>query len=139
MTTGVTLNLPTANLTITSSGTWDGILNGASLVATGGLISSTGLVSVSSIYSIGSPVASLILSGSLATVSITVSSTFQTSTLPLYRSDDHGLTYISIGACIIGSDSLCTFTTNHFSLFALGMPSFPVVSSGGSNTYGPGG
>ena len=35
VTTGVTLTLPTANLVITSSGTWDGILHGASLIATG--------------------------------------------------------------------------------------------------------
>ena len=35
ITTGVTLRLPTSNLVITSSGTWDGILHGASLIATG--------------------------------------------------------------------------------------------------------
>ena len=35
VTTGATLTLPTANLVITSSGSWDGILNGASLIATG--------------------------------------------------------------------------------------------------------
>ncbi len=87
----------------------------------------------------GSSIASLILSGSLATVSITVPATLQTATLPLYRSDDSGLTYSSIGTCTVGNNSLCTFTTNHFSLFALGMPSFPVSPGSNSSTSGPGG
>ena len=98
-------------------------------------------MSVSGVYSVGSPVASLILSGALATLRITVSPSFMTASIPLYRSDDYGVSYGYIGTCVIGSDSLCSFITNHFSLFALGTPSFPVVSGGSSSSSasGPGG
>jgi hypothetical protein len=58
-------------------------------------------------------------------------------TLPVYRSDDGGLTYSLVTTCVISNTLMCTFVTNHFSLFAVGAPI--VSTTGRSPTTGPGG
>jgi hypothetical protein len=42
---------------------------------------------------------------------------------------------VSIGTCTISAGLYCTFTTNHFSYFAVGAP----ISNSSNNTTGPGG
>ncbi len=56
--------------------------------------------------------------------------------LPVYRSDDGGLTYSLVTTCVISNTLQCTFVTNHFSLFAVGSP---IASSSSSSNVGPGG
>ena len=58
-------------------------------------------------------------------------------TLPVYRSDDGGATYVLVTTCTISGTLMCTFLTNHFSLFAVGAPVVVVPGSGTSS--GPGG
>jgi|GEM_PF-4162408 len=54
----------------------------------------------------------------------------------VYRADDIGLPFVEIGECVVAVNT-CTFTTNHFSVFAISPIPTPVsfISSGG----GPGG
>ncbi len=74
---------------------------------------------------IGNETTSLILSGGLATISIRVSGT-NGSTLPVYRSPDSSTPFTQIAICIVTGET-CTFTTDHFSLFAVGAPLVPIV------------
>ena len=109
-------------MTITASGTWDGIFVAPTVVATGKSITLVGGMTISSevVYEIGSPTTSLTLSGKTAT--IVIKSTKIAGTMyPVYRSDDGGNMFNYVGNCTIKGGE-CTFTTNHFSQFALGNP-----------------
>ncbi len=76
---------------------------------------------------IGSPEASLSLTGSIATISMRVTSA-NGVTLPVYRSPDISVPFIQISSCTVAA-GLCIFTTDHFSLFAVGSPVAPLVIS----------
>lgn len=119
----VTMALPTQWLIITSSGTWDGILRSPEVLSLTGTISLSGwsVAQVQSVMNIwGTGGVSLSLSGQLATITIAITG-FNGSTLPIYRSPDSSIPYVQIGTCVV-ANNLCTFTTNHFSLFAVGTP-----------------
>ncbi|MBX9809162.1 SH3 domain-containing protein, partial [Candidatus Gracilibacteria bacterium] len=135
------LSIPTNNLIITASGSpWNGILRAPTVTQTGGTILVGGsLISSSFVYSLGSPGTELLLSGGMATITLFVPvGALQGVNLPVYRSDNGGSTYVLVTNCTISNTFTCTFTTNHFSLFAIGVP--PVVSvPGGGSSSGPGG
>lgn len=59
-------------------------------------------------------------------------------TLPIYRSDDGGVTYVLVTTCTISGILQCTFVTDHFSLFAVGAPIIVATPSSGTSS-GPGG
>jgi len=83
------LDLSLTGLTITASGSWDGLFYAPSLVATNTGITRSGgsKIFVENIYEIGSPDTSLTLSGKLATITMTSSRPTGT-TYKVYRSDD---------------------------------------------------
>jgi hypothetical protein len=97
----VTTTLPLRGLTITSSGTWDGIIQSPTLVASAtGISLGTTSTGVQSIYMIGSETASLALSGGLATISMQVTGA-SGSTLPVYRSPNSATPWAQIGTCVV--------------------------------------
>lgn len=136
--------LPTRGLQIITSGSWDGILKVPQLINTGSItLSGNTTESVQRVWSVGSDMASLTLSGQVATLSIQIIAPSGTI-LNVYRSPRTDVPYIKIGTCTI-TNNTCTFTTDHFSLFAIGtippvvVPTSPSPPIGSSNTAGPGG
>ena len=70
------------------------------------------------IYKVGSDTSSLSLSGQVATIRI--ASVLPNGTVvAVYRADSENSPYIQITSCTI-TNSLCIFTTDHFSVFAIG-------------------
>jgi subtilisin family serine protease len=136
------LDLSLTGVTITASGTWDGIFVAPTVVATSTSIALIGGTTISSeiVYEVGSPTNSLTLSGKVASITIKTANTDGT-VYKVYRSDDKGVSFTEVTNCIVNTWN-CTFTTNHFSQFALGNPTSPVnpiVSIGwGGGWGGPG-
>lgn len=107
-------------------------MNAGASILVGGMPVNTSIV-----YSLGSPGTSLTLSGTVATITLSVPFlSLIGATLPVYRSDDGGVSYSLVSSCVISGTFACSFTTNHFSLFAIGAP-IPV--SNPVNNKGPGG
>ncbi len=96
------LDLSLTGVTITASGTWDGIFVAPTVVATSTSIMLVGGTTISSevVYEIGSPTTSLTLSGKEAT--ITIKSTKTAGTVHrVYRSDDGGNIFNDVGSCTV--------------------------------------
>jgi hypothetical protein len=133
----ITARIPLSGLSISSSGTWDGTLNAPIKIRSAtGIQLQSGSLLVDSIYSIGNSTASLSLSGQVATISLSIYWANGT-TIKIYRSPDILTPFTEIASCVV-ANNLCTFTTNHFSLFAIGNP---IASSssiiGGNGWWGP--
>lgn len=108
-------------LTIVSSG-WDRIIQSPEILESPSApVLGDGYAPVGPIYRIGSSAASLAFSGQSATVSLSVGIDRNGEFLTVHRSDDNGSTFSRIGSCTVVS-GICTFTTDHFSLFAFGEP-----------------
>ena len=117
-----------SGLTITPTGTWDGIFEAPKVVSlTGAMLSENGYTLTGSIYKAGNINTSLSLSGQSALVQITVGSGFNNTTLHVYRTDI-GSVFTPIDTCIV-SAGICQFQTNHFSYFAFGNPSDSVPNT----------
>lgn len=117
----VIATIPLREMTISSSGSWNGIIQAPVQISSAtGITVATVNIGVQSIYMIGSPDVSLSLSGSIATISMQVTGTNGTI-LPVYRSPNILSPFIQIGSCTVTA-GLCTFITDHFSLFAVGLP-----------------
>lgn len=136
--TNIRVEIPTYNLRLTSSGIWDGMINiPETYTGSRAITTSSGALTATRIELIGSPIASLALSGQLATVMIPMIAENGT-TIPIFRADSIGQVFVSIATCTIQSN-LCTFTTDHFSAFALGTMTTPSTggsSGGGTPIYG---
>ncbi len=133
----ITVVIPTSGLKIFASSPWDGILIAPYFDTWALSITLSGsTLPASVIYRIGSDISPLSLSGQVATISINVTSS-NGSQIGVYRSSGVWLPYIKIATCIV-TNNRCTFTTDHFSLFALGIPVVP-PSSWGSSSWGWGG
>lgn len=97
-------------------------------------------MATSYVYSLGGSGTSLMLSGGVATVTLSVPNvSYNGKTLSVYRSDNNGISYASVNTCVVSNTLTCSFTTDHFSYFALGVPAPVVVVSGGGSSVGPGG
>ena len=97
-------------------------------------------VTTSYVYSLGGSGTSLMLSGGVATVTLSVpNASYSGKTLSVYRSDNNGVSYVSINTCVVSNTLTCSFITDHFSYFALGVPAPVIISSGGGSSVGPGG
>lgn len=112
------VSLPT-NLTITASGSWDGYFHAPEQTSAIGNIVLAGYTRANALtYAIGSDVASLTLSGAVASITLTVGSQYNGKIMKVYRSEDQQQTHIYLADCLV-SNSQCTFTTNKFSTFSI--------------------
>ncbi len=116
----ITVDLPTHNLHIISSGLWNGILEAPEVVNTGTTITISGNSprTVQQIWSVWNTDTSLSLSGQVATITLIITAQ-SGSTADVFRTPNINTPYTQIATCTI-TNNRCTFTTNHFSLFALG-------------------
>ena len=128
----ITVDLPTRNLQITSSWSWNGILEAPEQVSTGTTITVSGdnPKTVQQIWSVWNTDVSLSLSGQLATISLTLIAQ-SGSTADIFRSPNISTPYTKIATCTI-MNNLCTFNTNHFSLFAIGSIQQPNNTNSGN-------
>jgi len=117
-----TVTLDFSGLTITPTGTWDGILEAPKVVSMSGItLAENGYTLTGSVYKAGNTTTALSLSGQSALVQIAVGSGFNNTLLHVYRTDT-GTTFTPIDTCIV-SAGICQFQTNHFSYFTFGNPS----------------
>jgi len=122
------VQLTLTGLTITASGNWDGLFQSPELLSTntGIHLSDGNIITAESLYQIGSSTIPLALSGKLANIDIKTSQPNGT-TMKVYRSDNIWVSFLEIGSCVV-TGGICSFTTNHFSQFALGNPVSPLIS-----------
>ena len=114
------ISLDLSGLVITASwGAWDGVLLPPDTTTFSGTTPSesnyTHIAALS--FQIGSDVVELTL-GQVATVNLSVGTTYNDKTMRIYRSIDNGANYTYLASCTV-SAWICSFTTNHFSLFTL--------------------
>lgn len=121
--TGASVTLSLSGLTISASGTWDGVFQAPEVVAETATGVDIGYSFTGNVYQIGSPNTELILSGSTASVTVNIGASLSGQTLRIYRSTDGGATYAYLTTCTVDASGNCTFTSDQFSLFALAGPS----------------
>jgi uncharacterized repeat protein (TIGR01451 family) len=71
----------------------------------------------------------------LVTITIPVDASYNGQTLPVYQSEDGGISWTSLTTCLI-TNGICSFTTSNLSSFAVIVP---LATSGGSGGGGGGG
>ena len=102
-----------------SWGAWDGVILPPDVISfSGNAPSETNYTHVPGLsFLMGSDTVELIL-WQVATVNLYVGTTYNDKTMHVYRSIDNGTTYTHLATCTV-SAGVCSFTTDHFSLFSL--------------------
>lgn len=100
-------------------GSWDGVILPPDVISfSGNAPSETNYTHVPGLsFIMGSDTVELIL-WQVATVNLYVGTTYNDKTMHVYRSINNGTTYTHLATCTV-SAGVCSFTTDHFSLFSL--------------------
>jgi hypothetical protein len=120
---GNTLTFPLSGLRILANWwSWDGTISPPERTNATVSMSLSGYAFTGNVYQIGNANTELTFSGQLVTVSVNLGGGLSGQTIQIYRSMDHGTSYLNYTTCIVTVWWDCSFTTDHLSLFAFAMP-----------------